>query len=147
MDSDTTETGIDLIGPTCILSPQPEGYRHRFHAMVKPIGSRCNLGCTYCYYLHKEELLRQPALPQMSEVVLEQHIRQYIEAQTGDEVVFSWQGGEPTLLGWSSFRRLSNYRPTIKSRPSVLKMISRPMARSSMKNGRFSSNGIISLSA
>jgi uncharacterized protein len=104
MDSDKTETGIDLIGPTCILQPQPEGYRHRFHAMVKPIGSRCNLGCTYCYYLHKEELLRQSALPRMSEVVLEQHIRQYIEAQTGDEVVFSWQGGEPTLLGLDYFQ-------------------------------------------
>lgn len=94
---------IDLPQPQFILPPQPQGYRHRFHAMVKPIGSRCNLRCTYCYYLPKAELLQQPAMPRMSKAILEQHIRQYIEAQTGDEVVFSWQGGEPTLLGLEFF--------------------------------------------
>ena len=74
--------------------------------MVKPVGSVCNLDCTYCYYLHKEELLHQPRAPRMSDELLEQHIRQYIEAQTGDEVVFSWQGGEPTLLGVEFFRKV-----------------------------------------
>lgn len=74
--------------------------------MVKPVGSVCNLDCAYCYYLHKEELLRQPKAPRMSDEMLEQHIRQYIEAQTGDEVVFSWQGGEPTLLGLSFFEKV-----------------------------------------
>jgi uncharacterized protein len=89
----------NLMEPKVILPPQPTGMRYRFHAMVKPIGSLCNLNCTYCYYLHKEELLHQPRAPRMTDETLEQHIRQYIEAQTGDEVVFSWQGGEPTLLG------------------------------------------------
>ena len=96
----------DLPKPQFTLPPQPEGYKHRFHAMVKPIGSRCNLDCTYCYYLHKEDLLHQPAAPRMSDEILEQHIRQYIEAQTGDEVVFSWQGGEPTLLGIDFFQKV-----------------------------------------
>lgn len=92
--------------PSCILPPQPPGMRHRFHAMVKPIGALCNLDCTYCYYLNKEGLLHQPRLPRMSDGCLEQHIRQYIEAQTADEVVFSWQGGEPTLLGLEFFQRV-----------------------------------------
>lgn len=91
--------------PAIKLPPQPDGYAHRFHAMVKPIGSTCNLDCAYCYYLHKKELLDQRA-PRMSDEVLEQHIRQYIEAQTGDQVVFSWQGGEPTLMGLDFFRRV-----------------------------------------
>ena len=30
--------------------------RRRFHAMAKPVGSLCNLDCTYCYYLSKEHL-------------------------------------------------------------------------------------------
>ena len=89
-----------------ILPPQPTGLKHRFHAMIKPVGSACNLACTYCFYLHKSELLNQPAAPRMSDELLEEHIRQYIEAQTGDEVVFSWQGGEPTLLGLDFFRRV-----------------------------------------
>ena len=95
-----------LIEPIVTLLPQQTGMKHRFHAMVKPIGSTCNLNCTYCYYLHKEELIHQPKAPQMSDEILEQHIRQYIEAQTGDEVVFSWQGGEPTLLGLDFFRKV-----------------------------------------
>ena len=91
---------------TVVLPPLPPGMRHRFHAMVKPVGSQCNLDCTYCYYLHKEGLLHQPQTPRMPDDVLEQHIRQYIEAQTGEEVVFSWQGGEPTILGLDFFRKI-----------------------------------------
>jgi len=95
-----------LATPAVTLAPLPAGMKHRFHAMVKPIGSTCNLSCAYCYYLHKEELLKQTGVSKMSAETLEQHIRQYIEAQTGDEVVFSWQGGEPTLLGLDFFRRV-----------------------------------------
>ncbi|MFZ5787836.1 MAG: anaerobic sulfatase maturase [Acidobacteriota bacterium] len=80
--------------------------RARFHAMVKPGGAKCNLDCAYCFYLHKQELFAQPQRPRMTDEVLELHIRQYIEAQTGDQVVFSWQGGEPTLLGLDFFRRV-----------------------------------------
>jgi len=50
----------NLMEPKVILPPQPTGMKHRFHAMVKPVGSLCNLDCTYCYYLHKEGLLHQP---------------------------------------------------------------------------------------
>ncbi|HTS58979.1 MAG TPA: hypothetical protein VMH03_15655, partial [Terriglobales bacterium] len=45
--------------PTLLLSPwpAPAGARRAYHAMVKPVGPICNLDCTYCYYLHKEQLL------------------------------------------------------------------------------------------
>jgi uncharacterized protein len=62
--------------------------------MVKPIGSTCNLDCTYCYYLSKEKLLDQHPGRCISDELLESYIRQYIEGQDGDEVVFSWQGGD-----------------------------------------------------
>jgi uncharacterized protein len=74
--------------------------------MVKPTGAICNLDCTYCYYLHKEELLGSNSKFRISDEILEAHIRQYIEAQRGDEVVFSWQGGEPTLLGVGFFEKV-----------------------------------------
>ena len=92
--------------PIFVPSPQPKGIKYRFHAMVKPIGATCNLDCAYCFYLHKEKLLGQIQGTSMSDDLLEEHIRQYIEAQTADEVVFSWQGGEPTLLGIDFFRRV-----------------------------------------
>lgn len=92
------------------IKPSPpvllKGIDYRFHVMVKPMGSKCNMDCTYCFYLHKEQLLDQPKMPKMSDEVLSEHIRQYIEGQTGDEVIFTWQGGEPTLTGLDFFRRV-----------------------------------------
>jgi len=90
--------------PTAIAPTTSTGAR-RFHTMVKPTGSICNLDCSYCYYLHKEELLGSKSKFRMSDVVLETHIRQYIQGQDGAEVVFSWQGGEPTLLGIPFFEK------------------------------------------
>ncbi len=85
--------------PRCHLPPLPQGRAYRFHTMVKPAGARCNLDCPYCFYLHKTELLGHEAHARMDEALLAQHIRQTLEANTGDSVVFSWQGGEPTLMG------------------------------------------------
>ncbi len=42
----------------------------------------------------------------MSDETLERFIQQYIAGVTGPEVVFSWQGGEPTLMGLPFFRRV-----------------------------------------
>ncbi len=78
----------------------------RFHAMVKPLGATCNLDCTYCYYLSKEKLLDQQAGNRMTDTLLEAFIQQYIEGQDGEQIVFSWQGGEPTLLGLDFFRKV-----------------------------------------
>lgn len=75
------------------------GRRRRFHLMLKPIGAACNLDCDYCYYLHKESLLGQTPGARMDENVLEKIIAQYVDGNDADEIVFSWQGGEPTLLG------------------------------------------------
>jgi uncharacterized protein len=90
-------------GPRCHLPPLPPGRAYRFHVMVKPAGARCNLDCPYCFYLHKTDLLAQPQQARMDPVLLELHIRQTLEAHTGEQVVFSWQGGEPTLMGLAFF--------------------------------------------
>ncbi|WP_443750764.1 anaerobic sulfatase maturase [Asticcacaulis solisilvae] len=76
-----------------------------YHTIIKPSGAQCNLDCTYCFYLSKEGLLSQPRAPRMPDDVLEAHIRQYIESQPGQDVVFTWQGGEPTLMGLDFFQR------------------------------------------
>jgi uncharacterized protein len=76
------------------------------HVMVKPTGALCNLDCAYCYYLSKQQLLGKPENWKISDEVLETFIRQYFEGQNCKEVVFSWQGGEPTLLGLDFFRRV-----------------------------------------
>ncbi|MGB2078713.1 MAG: anaerobic sulfatase maturase [Vibrio sp.] len=87
------------------LSDNP-AYTRRFHVMAKPGGSKCNIDCQYCFYLHKENLLHQPKQPKMDDETLERFIKSYIESQDGDEVTFSWQGGEPTLLGLDYYRKI-----------------------------------------
>ena len=44
--------------------------------MVKPVGAICNIDCTYCYYLHKEKLLGSKSKCQITDEILETHIRQ-----------------------------------------------------------------------
>ena len=97
----------DLV-PIADLSafPRGTGATHSYHTMIKPVGAICNLDCAYCYYLHKEQLLGSNSKFQISDEILEAHIRQYIDGQDHDEVVFSWQGGEPTLLGLSFFEKV-----------------------------------------
>ena len=91
-----------ILAATIAQDAMPRG----FHAMAKPVGSTCNLDCTYCYYLSKETLPGGPATGRMSDEMLELFIQQYIAGVDGPEVVFSWQGGEPTLLGLEFFRKV-----------------------------------------
>lgn len=74
--------------------------------MAKPAGSACNLDCGYCFYLSKRDLPGGPGSGHMSDATLERFISNYIASVTGDEVVFSWQGGEPTLLGIGFFEKV-----------------------------------------
>lgn len=77
------------------------------HVMAKPTGSVCNIDCTYCFYLEKEALYPERNTRwQMSDETLERYIGQHIDAQSGDNVTFAWQGGEPTMMGLAFFRRV-----------------------------------------
>lgn len=74
--------------------------------MIKPTGSVCNLDCKYCFYLEKEKLYpERKSHFRMSDAMLERFIKQYIAAQEVEEVIFAWQGGEPTLMGLPFYRR------------------------------------------
>jgi uncharacterized protein len=76
-----------------------------FHVMLKPAGPSCNLRCTYCYYLEKKKLYPGSGNPKMSDDLLENFTKQFIEAHQVPIVTFTWQGGEPTLLGLDFFRK------------------------------------------
>ena len=74
--------------------------------MVKPIASVCNLDCTYCYYLQKRDLYSHAKSLRMSDDLLERYIVQHIEASPKESILFSWHGGEPTILGLDYFRKI-----------------------------------------
>lgn len=97
-------TQTPVLYPQLKLPPLAKGNFYGFHTMLKPSGAACNINCEYCFYLHKQDLLNQSKHPRMPITILEQHIRQYIEAQSGNtSVTFTWQGGEPTLMGIEFF--------------------------------------------
>lgn len=78
------------------------------YLMAKPVGSRCNLRCDYCYYLEKEKLYSASGHGgmMMDDRVLEAFIRQYIESQTTPAVLFTWHGGEPLLRDRSYYEKI-----------------------------------------
>jgi len=73
---------------------------------AKPIGSVCNLGCLYCYYLEKQRMYQEGESFRMSDDILEAYIAQHISASPNPVISFSWHGGEPTLLGLEYFRNI-----------------------------------------
>lgn len=78
-----------------------------FTTLVKPIGSNCNLKCTYCYYLDKGLLYPKTSnkMDIMSDELLEEYIRQYLSANDSEQVTFCWHGGEPLLAGVDFYRK------------------------------------------
>lgn len=81
-------------------------YVRPFYVMAKPAGARCNLRCTYCYYLEKSNLYPAAPAQTMSDELLERFIRDYIAAQAGDAVSFAWHGGETLLRSRDFYRRV-----------------------------------------
>ena len=75
------------------------------YVMLKPAGSLCNLRCQYCYYLEKDKLYADVKKHVVSDEMLEKFIREYIEAQTMSEVLFTWHGGETLMRPLSFYQR------------------------------------------
>ncbi|SDP79555.1 anaerobic sulfatase-maturation protein [Desulforhopalus singaporensis] len=76
-----------------------------FSVIAKPIGPKCNLNCTYCYYLEKENFYPDTTKFKLRENALEQFIKSYIQDQEAGHITFAWQGGEPTMLGVDYFKK------------------------------------------
>lgn len=76
------------------------------YVMLKPIGSKCNLDCDYCYYLEKANLYKNEEKAHvMSEKLLENFVKQYIESQTMPQIMFTWHGGETLMRPLSFYKK------------------------------------------
>lgn len=75
------------------------------YVMSKAAGPHCNLACTYCYYLEKAKLYPEDPRHIMSDELLERFVKQYIEAQTAPEILFTWHGGEPLMRPLSFYKK------------------------------------------
>lgn len=76
------------------------------YVMTKPAGASCNLACEYCYYLEKLQLYRHDTRHVMSDEMLERFVKQYIESQTMQQVLFCWHGGETLMRPLSFYEKV-----------------------------------------
>ena len=77
--------------------------------LVKPAGPDCNMACKYCFYLEKSALYSFNQIHRMSNTILEETIHQMM-VQSGTNVSFGWQGGEPTLMGLDFYQTAVQYQ-------------------------------------
>lgn len=76
----------------------------RFNMMFKPVGAECNLGCSYCYYQDKVRLYDEHSYLSMD--CIEKVIKEYININASEQIVFDWHGGEPLLLGLDYLKKI-----------------------------------------
>ncbi|MHB1000713.1 MAG: anaerobic sulfatase maturase [Armatimonadota bacterium] len=76
-----------------------------FTLLIKPTSADCNLQCDYCFYLDRCGLYPETSIHRMTDSTLERLISSYM-ATDQPQYAFSWQGGEPTLMGVDFFRRV-----------------------------------------
>ncbi len=74
-----------------------------FQVLVKPAAGDCNLACEYCFYRSTTpELYPDQKKHRMSREVMELLVKDLLSYRFA-ETIFSWQGGEPTLMGLDFF--------------------------------------------
>lgn len=76
-----------------------------FSLLIKPASADCNMNCKYCFYLEKSSLYPEEKVHRMSEATLEKLISTYMKILQAC-YTFSWQGGEPTLMGLEFFKKV-----------------------------------------
>ena len=86
-----------------------------FSLLIKPASAGCNLSCDYCFYLEKSSLFGGAQPKRMNGTTLERIIRTYLQTRQ-PTYTFSWQGGEPTLMGLDFFRQAVAYQNHFRPR-------------------------------
>lgn len=72
-----------------------------YSLIVKPVGSACDLACSYCYY--REDVSGVKGLKVMPTEILELIISEYARDSKGRGQI-AWHGGEPLLAGIDFFK-------------------------------------------
>lgn len=73
--------------------------------LIKPASSRCNLNCTYCFYLEKQAIYPWSTNPKLSLDTFRLFLDQYARL-CAPYLTFAWQGGEPTMMGLDWFQQV-----------------------------------------
>lgn len=77
--------------------------------LIKPASSQCNMRCRYCFYADEASVRCNQSTASMTPLEAEILIKHAFDAaEPGAQISFSFQGGEPTLVGLDFFRFFVN---------------------------------------
>ena len=81
-----------------------------FQLLIKPASGECNLACDYCFYRGvTPELYPGQKKRRMSPDLAQRFVADLMSHRFA-ETVFSWQGGEPTLMGLEFFSQVVEFQ-------------------------------------
>ncbi|MBL8025392.1 MAG: anaerobic sulfatase maturase, partial [Fibrobacteres bacterium] len=83
-----------------------------FSLLIKPTSADCNLRCAYCFYLEKSALYPAKPVHRMNSATLKAMIGKCMSIGM-EQTIFSWQGGEPLLMGLDFFREAVTLQATL----------------------------------
>ncbi len=83
--------------------------------LIKPSSSNCNLRCKYCFYRSIADSRQKGSYGLMTTETLEQLVKNALGNAEG-YCCFAFQGGEPTLVGLSFYRRLVAFEQQYNTR-------------------------------
>jgi len=82
----------------------------QFSLLIKPASADCNLSCGYCFYHQRStDPYKSNPMHRMSDDVLVSLVSQYLSI-AGQYSAFSWQGGEPLLMGIEFFKKVVEFQ-------------------------------------
>ena len=73
----------------------------QMNILIKPASGSCNMRCKYCFYADEAQKRATASYGAMDMATAENLVRRAMECAE-DSCVFGFQGGEPTLRGWTS---------------------------------------------
>jgi Arylsulfatase regulator (Fe-S oxidoreductase) len=85
------------------------------NVIIKPVGSNCNLRCTYCYELNNQNQKNNFKTTQSSinPIVMQEDILEAVIYKMlclcPSRIHFSWHGGEPLLAGIGFYEKVVNF--------------------------------------
>ncbi|MCM8788356.1 MAG: anaerobic sulfatase maturase [Candidatus Omnitrophica bacterium] len=90
----------------------------QFSLLIKPTSSECNSDCLYCFYKNLP-LYRERNLKRMSQETLRTLVEKYLKTEQW-QYIFSWQGGEPLLMGFEFYKKVISFQIEFAKQGSVI---------------------------
>lgn len=78
------------------------------NVIINPVGDACNLKCTYCYTLRRQEARGELPLNQLFKL-----FKTISNLEGIEHICYTWHGGEPLLMGIDYFRKAIDYQAEV----------------------------------